>query len=160
MFRRVPAFGEKLGRVFRSIRFRIVLWFTVILAIILCAFSGFLYFNQSSNLQGEAIRELNRRITAVVDNVQSVLMAGGGQLSIPKGILLDTDVFTLVSPTGQVGHQRGTHHAIGGDSDRIGRPANHTAVSDTPTFSWIVRRTRITYSLSPRSRIKGELITC
>jgi signal transduction histidine kinase len=101
-FIKTPAFGEKFGRVFRSIRFRIVLWFTIILAIILCAFSGFLYYTQSSNLQAEAIRELNRRITGVVDNVQTVLAQGSEQISVPKGFLLNTDVFTLVSPTGQV----------------------------------------------------------
>ena len=102
IFKWVPAFFEKLGRLVRSIRFKIVLWFTVILAIILCAFSGFLYYSQSSNLQADAIRELNRRITGVVDNVQTILATGGEQISIPKGILLDTDVFTLVGPTGQV----------------------------------------------------------
>ncbi len=136
MFKKFPAFGEKLGRVFRSIRFRIVLWFTVILAIILCAFSGFLYFNQSSNLQGEAIRELNRRITAVVDNVQSVLMAGGGQFSIPKGILLNTDVFTLVSPSGQVVTSEGPippSEVIQIVSAGLQTTARS---SDSPTFYW------------------------
>jgi heavy metal sensor kinase len=99
---KAPAFRERLGALFHSIRFRLVLWFTAILAVILCAFSGFLFYTQSNNLQAEAIRELNRRITGVVENVQSSLYQGSGQISIPKGLLRDTDVFILLSPGGQV----------------------------------------------------------
>jgi two-component system OmpR family sensor kinase len=136
MFKKVPAFGEKLGRVFRSIRFRIVLWFTVILAIILCAFSGFLYYSQSSNLQAEAIRELNRRITGVVENVQTALVQGSEQISIPKGILLDTDVFTLVSPTGQVVTSQGP--IMSSEVLQIVSAGLQSTprTSETPTFYW------------------------
>jgi signal transduction histidine kinase len=136
MFKKVPALGEKLGRLFRSVRFRIVLWFTVILAIILCAFSGFLYYTQSSNLQAEAIRELNRRITGVVDNVQALLVQGGGQVAIPKGILLDTDVFTLINPSGQVVTSQGpippseVIQIVSAGLQSTGR------TSETPTFYW------------------------
>jgi signal transduction histidine kinase len=136
MFKKVRASGEKLGRLFRSVRFRIVLWFTAILAIILCAFSGFLYYTQSSNLQAEAIRELNRRITGVVDNVQANLVQGGGQVSIPNGILLDSDVFTLISPSGQVVTSQGpippaeVMQIVSAGLQTTGR------TSETPTFYW------------------------
>jgi signal transduction histidine kinase len=131
-----PAFREKLGSVFHSIRFRIVLWFTVILAIILCAFSGFLYYTQASNLQAEAIRELNRRITGVVDNVQTVLAQGSEQISIPKGFLLSTDVFTLVSPTGQVVTSQGPIPPSEVIQIVNAGLQNSTRPNETPTFYW------------------------
>jgi two-component system OmpR family sensor kinase len=97
-----PASRERFGVLLHSIRFRLVLWFTVILAVILCAFSAFLFYSQSNNLQENAIREINRRITGLAGNVQIALRQGSGEISIPGGLLLDTDVFVLLSPTGQV----------------------------------------------------------
>ena len=35
---------------FQSIRFRLTMWYVVILGIILCSFSGFLYFTLSRSL--------------------------------------------------------------------------------------------------------------
>ncbi|MCX6033607.1 MAG: ATP-binding protein, partial [Chloroflexi bacterium] len=93
---------ERFGVLLHSIRFRLVLWFTAILAVILCSFSAFLFYTQSNNLQEEAIREINRRITGLVENVQTALRQGSGQISIPNGLLRDTDVFILLSPDGQV----------------------------------------------------------
>jgi heavy metal sensor kinase len=93
---------ERVGSVLRSIRFRLVLWFTVILAIILCAFSAFLYYTQSRNLQQEAVDELDHRVTSLLENVHSALSQGSGQITLPKGLLRDTDVFLLIGPDGQV----------------------------------------------------------
>jgi heavy metal sensor kinase len=100
--RKFPAFREQLGVLLHSIRFRLVLWFTAILAVILLAFSAFLFYSQSRNLQDDAIRELNRRITGVVENVQTTLHQGSGLIAIPNGLLRDTDVFILLSTDGQV----------------------------------------------------------
>ena len=85
-----------------SIRFRLVLWFTAILAVILFAFSAFLFYSQSRNLQDEAIHEINRRVTGLAENVQNGLRPGIGQILIPNGLLGDTDVFILLGPDGQV----------------------------------------------------------
>ena len=87
---------------FHSIRFRLVLWFTAILAVILFAFSAFLFYSQSRNLQEEAIHELDRRVASLVEIVQTALHEGARQISIPNGLLRDTDVFILLSPDGQV----------------------------------------------------------
>jgi len=97
-----PAFRERLGVLLHSIRFRLVLWFTAILAIILCAFSAFLFYTQSHNIQEEAIREIDRRLTGVAQNVQIALVQGSRQISISSGLLRDSDVFILLSPEGQV----------------------------------------------------------
>jgi len=97
-----PAFKERLGVLLHSIRFRLVLWFTAILAVILFAFSAFLFYTQSRTLQEEAIHEIDRRVTGLAENVQTALRQGSGQISIPNGLLRDTDVFILLSPDGQV----------------------------------------------------------
>jgi heavy metal sensor kinase len=78
------------------------LWFTAILAVILFAFSAFLFYSQSRNLQDEAIHEINRKVTVLAETVQVALHQGNGQISIPNGILRDTDVFILLGSDGQV----------------------------------------------------------
>ncbi len=85
-----------------SIRFRLVLWFTAILAVILFAFSAFLFYSQSRNLQDEAIHEINRKVTVLAETVRTALHQGTGQISIPYGLLRDTDVFILLGSDGQV----------------------------------------------------------
>jgi two-component system OmpR family sensor kinase len=97
-----PAFRERLGALLHSIRFRLVLWFTAILAVVLFAFSTFLFYTQSRNLQDEAIHELDRRVTGLAGNIQTALHQGSGQILIPNGLLRDTDVFVLLGPEGQV----------------------------------------------------------
>jgi heavy metal sensor kinase len=93
---------ERISGIFRSIRFRLVLWFTVILAIVLCAFSTFLFFTQSRNLQDDAIRNFDRRASSLAELVQNAMRQGSSQITVPNGLLQDTDVFVLISPEGQV----------------------------------------------------------
>jgi heavy metal sensor kinase len=95
-------FGERFGQLIHSIRFRLVLWFTGILAVILFAFSAFLFYSQSRNLQDEAVHEINRRVVSLVEIVQTGMHQVNGQIIIPKGWLRDADVFILLSPDGQV----------------------------------------------------------
>jgi heavy metal sensor kinase len=100
--KKISASRERVGTLIRSIRFRLVLWFTIILAIVLCAFSTFLFYTQSRNLQEAAIRDLDRRVTGLSELVQTALHQGTGQITIPNGLLHDTDVFILLGPDGQV----------------------------------------------------------
>jgi heavy metal sensor kinase len=93
---------EQIGSLLHSIRFRLVLWFTAILAVILFAFSAFLFYTQSRNLQEEAIHEMDRRISGLSEIVQTALHMGSGQISIPNGLLRETDVFILLSAGGQI----------------------------------------------------------
>jgi two-component system OmpR family sensor kinase len=100
------AFREKLGMLLHSIRFRLVLWFTAILAVILASFSAFLYITQAGNLQQEAIRELDRRVVGLVENMQTSLQSGDGSISLPRGMLRESDVFILLNPAGKtIAHQ-------------------------------------------------------
>ena len=103
MSRQKPAaLRERLGGLVHSIRFRLVLWFTAILALILFAFSAYLFITQSSNLHGESINELNRRLAGLVQNVQLSMMQGSGHYSPPDGLLRDSDVFILLSSEEQI----------------------------------------------------------
>jgi heavy metal sensor kinase len=98
----IKPFRERVGAFIRSIRFRIVLWFTLILAIILCLLSTFLYITQSRNIQDEAVRDLQGRMSGLATLVQNALRQGTNQISIPNGLLRSTDVLILIGPNGQV----------------------------------------------------------
>ena len=95
-----------------------------------------LFFTQSNNLQAEAIRELNNRISGVVENVQTALQAGNSQVTLPKGLLRDTDVFVLLTRNGQVLASQGPVSAQ--EAVQIvnaGLQANPQA-SESPVFYW------------------------
>jgi heavy metal sensor kinase len=96
------AFKEHLGSLLHSIRLRLTLWFTAILAVILFAFSTFLFINQSRSLQDEAVHEVIRRVTGLVEICQSALRQGAGEVTVPNGLMRDSDIFFLLAPDGQV----------------------------------------------------------
>ena len=100
--RKVRAPRAGLGTLVSSIRFRLVLWFTVILAVVLLAFSSFLFVTQSRNLQDDATHELERRVTSLAQLVQTAMLEGNNQISIPHGLLRDTDAFILINSDGLV----------------------------------------------------------
>ncbi|HEX7620218.1 MAG TPA: ATP-binding protein [Anaerolineales bacterium] len=135
-FKKARAFRERLGILSHSIRFRLVLWFTVILAVILCSFSVFLFYTQSSNLQAEAIRELNRRITGVVENVQTSVYQGSGEIALPNGLLRDTDVFILLTPSGEVLTSQGPIPAQEAIQIVSAGLQNTPRTSESPAFYW------------------------
>ncbi len=95
---KIPAIGRRLSYFFHSIRFRLVLWFAVILAIVLAAFSGFIYYNQSRDIQGEAEYRLERKLAALE---VTLTMTPNGFI-LPDGVLQDNDVLILVAPNGNV----------------------------------------------------------
>lgn len=100
--RHSPSWLAGLGALAHSIRFKLVMWFTAILAVILCIFSFFLYYTQSRNLQADALRQLERRVTGLTENVSTSLHAGNIHILVPTGLLQDEDVFILLSPDGQI----------------------------------------------------------
>lgn len=60
----VPQRG-RLSNVFHSVRFRLSLWFALVLAIILLVFSGFVYYRQAVDVQQRAETRLNERLREV-----------------------------------------------------------------------------------------------
>lgn len=79
---------------FHSIRFRLVLWFSFILALVLFGFSTFIYYNQALEVRGETRYRLVRKFDDIIE-----AMAGFQKQS---AILQPTDVFMLVDVNGKV----------------------------------------------------------
>jgi len=88
----------RIGFFFRSIRFRLVLWFSAILALVLIAFSAFIYLNQSRDILGESEFRLERKMAAL----ELTLTVSPSGILVPSGVLQDTDVLVFTDPTGQV----------------------------------------------------------
>jgi heavy metal sensor kinase len=77
-----------------SIRFRLILWFSVILACVLLAFSAFIYFNQARDIRGDARARLLRKAEIIVQG----LHLG----ALPPNVLQDRDIVLLVDVNGDV----------------------------------------------------------
>jgi heavy metal sensor kinase len=104
--KRFPGFGL----FFHSIRFRLVMWFTVILALVLMAFSAFIYYSQSRDIQGDAMYHLDRKLsdieyalrgspaeTAILQTSDVfILFDADGKVLVNQGISSSQDVLTLV----------------------------------------------------------------
>lgn len=58
----VRSFGTALRTFLRSVRFRITLWFVLILAIVLTVFSIFIYINQSRDLKFDAVGNMQEKL--------------------------------------------------------------------------------------------------
>jgi two-component system OmpR family sensor kinase len=94
---------------FHSIRFRLTLWFILILALVLAVFSVFIYFTQSRDLRIDAVSQMQGKFVRVQSFFQgdewnlSDLSANtppGGGLPLQEG-----DLLLLVDPAGGVlGH--------------------------------------------------------
>ena len=93
-----PKTSKRFGSIIHSIRFRLVMWFTAILALVLIAFSGFIYINQGRDILGESEFRLERKMAAL--DVTLTVTPGG--ILVPPGVLQDTDVLVFVDPNGQV----------------------------------------------------------
>lgn len=61
------ATGLGLATFFQSIRFRLTLWFVLILAIVLAAFSALIYATQSRDLQGDAVGHMQEKFVRIMD---------------------------------------------------------------------------------------------
>jgi hypothetical protein len=58
----VKSLFSSLSAFFQSIRFRITLWFVLILAIVLAVFSIFIYVTQSRDYQFDAVGNMQEKI--------------------------------------------------------------------------------------------------
>jgi len=63
--RLIRSFWNWLGTFFHSIRFRLTMWFVLILAIVLTVFSVFIYFAQARDLQFDAVRVMQDKFSRV-----------------------------------------------------------------------------------------------
>ncbi|MEI6291435.1 MAG: hypothetical protein WCP19_13470, partial [Chloroflexota bacterium] len=91
---------SRLFQFFNSIRFRLVMWFMVILSIVLTAFSSFIYYNQARDIRGDALFRLERKYTEMED-----AFLGSER---DTHILQPTDVLILLDSHSKVILSRGT----------------------------------------------------
>jgi hypothetical protein len=89
---------KRIVSVLHSIRFRLVLWYTAILALVLFAFSAFIYIKQTRDILGESEFRLERKMAAL----GVTLTATSEGLLVPPGVLQDTDVFVFADANGRV----------------------------------------------------------
>ncbi|HEX7975571.1 MAG TPA: hypothetical protein VF498_14270, partial [Anaerolineales bacterium] len=78
--------GSRLKALIHSIRFRLTLWFAVILFVVLAVFSGFVYTQQASFLRYTTLNRLelkNRQLVAFF-RFAGLAVSANGQLSIPE----------------------------------------------------------------------------
>jgi heavy metal sensor kinase len=100
--KRLAGLRSWFGAVVHSIRFRLVAWFTAILAIILFVFSMFIYFNQSRDMHADELRDMGIKVNGLTQLVRGALHLGSDNITVPKEFLRESDVFVLMGPNGQV----------------------------------------------------------
>ena len=98
-------FRERTGLFVHSIRFRLVLWFVLILGVVLAAFSLFVYFSQARDLRTASFVYLERSI----ERLQELLASSAGPSDdnntppiMPTNFLQDSDELVLLDQRGNL----------------------------------------------------------
>jgi two-component system OmpR family sensor kinase len=104
----VRSVAGRLADFFSSIRFRLTLWFVVILAVVLAAFSAFIYITQSRDLQFDAVQDMQAKLTRLDQYFHSDawLNSNISPADVPgdngQSLLQPEDFIILTTPDGQV----------------------------------------------------------
>ena len=134
-----------------SIRFKLLLWFTAILALVLIIFSAFIYFNQTRDLEDDALGRLERRLARLQETLRVSLREQNGHLVIPEDILEDTNVVALIGSDGQVLASYGTFPA--GDVTQVAKQATQNRTGHDEPFensaSWVDKNSNYAYAVAP-----------
>lgn len=89
-----------------SIRFRITLWFVFILAIVLVAFSVFIYFNQARDLRGDSVGDIQGKFARLLGYFRSADWQNSnlGLSDVPDNTppLQQGDMLAIVDTNGQI----------------------------------------------------------
>jgi heavy metal sensor kinase len=132
---KVSAGGGRRFSFIHSIRFRLVLWFTAILALVLAAFSLFVYYNQIRDIRGNALLQMEHRMDLIIRSLPTG--------SVPSSLLGSDDVFLLLGPSGGVVASQGLNSDQEGSE--IAESAEGSALQsftsrEGPVTSWIAGR--------------------
>ena len=115
---------SSLTTFFHSIRFRLVLWFTVILALVLIVFSAFIYYSQARDIRGDAMYRLESKLEAVEATLLGsrnnpvhlqesdvlVLLGADGDVLASQGISSQQEVQVLVKDAQAAQQQNAGEH--------------------------------------------------
>ncbi len=137
---------------FHSIRFRLLLWFTSILVIVLIIFSAFIYYNQVSDLEDDSIGLLERRLVRLQESLRISLREENGQLVFPEELLDKTDVFALVGPDGTILTNYGTFpedNTVQLILQSIGQNGSDHEEPFENTISWVDKNSDYTFVVGP-----------
>jgi signal transduction histidine kinase len=103
---------QPLEQFFHSIRFRLVLWFVLILGLVLIAFSGFVYWRQAQDIRSIANGRLNVTLEHLVgpsneresgiDQLQQASPATSNSISGLNANLIEGDVVALQAADGTI----------------------------------------------------------
>jgi len=144
---------------FHSIRFRLLLWFTAILVLVLIIFSAFIYFNQARDLEDDALARLERRLVRLQGSVRISLHEQNGQLVLPEDILEDTDALALIDSNGQVLASYGTF-----PTDNVAQIAsqatqNHSEYDEAfeSSATWVDNNSAYAYAVTPIFGESGKI---
>lgn len=137
---------------FHSIRFRLLLWFTSILVIVLIIFSAFIYYNKVSDLEDDSIGLLERRLVRLQESLRISLREENGQLVFPEELLDKTDVFALVGPDGTILTNYGTFpedNTVQLILQSIGQNGSDHEEPFENTISWVDKNSDYTFVVGP-----------
>ncbi|MGD8404024.1 MAG: histidine kinase dimerization/phospho-acceptor domain-containing protein, partial [Anaerolineales bacterium] len=137
--------------IFHSIRFRLLLWFTAILALVLIIFSAFIYFNQARDLEDDALGRLERQLARLQETVRTSLSEQDGQLVFPEDILEDTEALALIGHNDQVLASYGNFPTNDVAQIAIQASQNHSEHEETfeNVTSWIDQNNAYAYVVAP-----------
>jgi signal transduction histidine kinase len=92
----------RIGTLINSIRFKLVLWFAFILALVLAAFSVFVYVIQSRDVHTDVLTRLERRVALLVGTRTF------GSIIVPDNFIQENEILVLTGPDGKVLASQGT----------------------------------------------------
>jgi len=142
----------KIEVFFHSIRFRLLLWFTSILVLVLIIFSAFIYYNQVRDLEDDSIGLLERKLVRLQASLPISLHEENGQLVFPKELLDTTDVFALVSSDGSILTSYGTfpeENTVQLIFQSIGQSSSDHEEPSENTTSWIDKNSGYAFVVGP-----------
>src|SRR5512142_1043612 len=99
--------GGRIADFVSSIRFRLTLWFLVILALVLAAFSAFIYASQSRDLRFDAVQDMQAKLTRLDAYFHSDAWQNSNisPADVPgdngQALLQPSDFIILTTPDGQ-----------------------------------------------------------
>jgi heavy metal sensor kinase len=136
---------------FHSVRFRLLLWFTAILALVLFLFCAFIYYNQARDLTDDSLGRLGNRLGRLQETLRISLHQQNGQIILPENTLQETDVFALINSNGQILASYGTFPK--GDTVQVVTQAiqKHPGHDEGPnTFSsWVDKNSGYAFMVAP-----------
>lgn len=103
----MKTFPAAFQRLVHSIRFRLVLWFALILALVLTIFSAFIYISQVRELRTELVARLQAKMESLEHTLSNYDFAANQGESDEQSTLTESDVLVLFDSHGETAFFQG-----------------------------------------------------